>query len=74
MCVERDCDSLKGRGAGLAHTEKKPWLNTGPAPRKGGEGLACTDQEELISCDIIELYINNIPEKRSGEALTDWRG
>lgn len=23
----------------------------------------CTDQEELISCDIIELYTNNVPEK-----------
>lgn len=42
---------------------KEPWLNTGPAPRKERGGLACTDQEELISCDIIELYINNIPEK-----------
>lgn len=66
MCVETDCDSLKGKGAGHRKKQKKkkePWLNTGPAPRKEREGLACTDREELISCDIIELYINNVPEK-----------
>lgn len=63
VCVERNCDRLKGRGAGHRSHREEPWLNTGPAPRKEREGLACTDQEELISCDIIELYINNLPEK-----------
>lgn len=68
MCVESDCDSTeRERGWAQKKTKnkkkKEPWLNTGPAPRKEREGLACTDREELISCDIIELYINNVPEK-----------
>lgn len=64
VCGEQLWQPERERGWAQKKTKKKePWLNTGPAPRKEREGLVCTDREELISCDIIELYINNVPEK-----------
>ena len=62
-----NCDSLKKRErgwAGLARTEKGALAKTlARLPRKERRGLVRADQKELISCDIIELYINNVPEK-----------
>lgn len=67
LAADRSCDKLKGtRGRARSH-RKGHWLNTGPRSPGKGEGLACADQEELISRDIIELYINNVPEKRRAE-------
>lgn len=67
----REEPRLKGnRGRARSHREVL-WLSSGPRSPDKGEGLAHAEQEELISCDIIDLYTDNVPGRQSRDSLKE---